>query len=70
MQRTTILSIAFVLLLIALPLISIGATSGPDWMWQLGLALLLIGLLIPPALRLRKTVIDPQDDSDVGEEPT
>lgn len=70
MRRTTILSIAFVLLLIALPLISIGAVNGPDLLWQLGFLLLLTGLLIPPALRLRKTITDPKDEADVGEEPT
>ncbi len=70
MRRLTILSIAFVLLLIALPLISIGATNGPDLLWQLGFVLLLIGLLTPPMLRLRKTIQDKRDEPDVGEEPT
>jgi hypothetical protein len=71
MRRLTILSIAFVLLLIALPLISIGATNGPALLWQLGFVLLLIGLLTPPALRLlRRTIQDERDEPDVGEEPT
>ena len=70
MRRTTILSIGFILLLIALPLISIGAVNGPALLWQLGFALLLIGLLVPPGLRLRKTIKDKLDESDVGEGPT
>lgn len=70
MRRTTILSIAFVLLLIALPLISIGSINNQAWLWQLGFLLLMLGLLTPPALRLRKTVQDARDEPDVGEEPT
>ena len=69
MSRTTILSAAFILLLVALPLISIGAMNGPNLLWQLGFLLLLIGMLIPPVLRVRKAVKDPKDEPDVGEEP-
>lgn len=70
MRRTTILSIGFVLLLIALPLISIGAMNSLTWLWGLGLLLLLAGLLIPPVLRLRKTTPDKRDECDMGECPT
>ncbi len=70
MRRLTILSIAFVLLLIALPLISIGTVNDQAWLWQLGFVLLLVGLLVPPALRLLRAPTDPQDEPDVGEEPT
>lgn len=70
MRRTTILYIAFLLLLAALPLISIGSTSGPAVLWQIGFALLVVGLLIPPALRLRKAIFDPTDEPDIGEEPS
>ncbi len=70
MRRITILSIAFVLLLIALPLISIGTVNNEDWLWQLGFLLLLGGLLTPPLLRLRKSEQDAQDEPDVLEEPT
>lgn len=69
MRRSTILDIAFVLLLIALPLISIGTINNQSWLWQLGFLLLIVGLLIPPALRLYKTSLDPQDEPDVGEQP-
>lgn len=70
MSRTTILSIAFVLMLAALPLISFGTVDNQAWLWQLGFALLVLGLLVPPLLRLRKTVEDPRDEPDVAEEPT
>jgi len=70
MRRRTILNIAFGLLLVALPLISFGTVNHQAWLWQLGFGLLLVGLLAPPALRLRKTASDPRDEPDVGEEPT
>lgn len=70
MRRITILSISFVLLLVALPLISIGTVNNQAWMWQLGFVLLLVGLLTPPVLRLRQSIQDARDEPDVGEEPT
>lgn len=70
MRRTTILSIAFVLLLLAMPLISLGTINETAWMWWLGLGLLAVGLLTPPILRLRSAVRDARDEPDVGEEPS
>lgn len=70
MRRLTILSIAFIVLLIALPLISIGTVNNQALLWQLGFLMLLVGLLTPPVLRLRKNPQDAQDEPDVGEEPT
>lgn len=70
MRRTTILNIAFLLVLAALPLISIGSSRGPAVLWQIGFALLVMGLLIPPTLRLRKAISDPTDEPDVGEGPS
>jgi len=70
MRRTTILDIAFLLLIAALPLISIGFSSGPAVLWQIGFAFLVTGMLIPPALRLRKAICEPTDEPDVGEEPS
>ena len=69
MRRSMILNIAFVLVLAALPLISAGTANDQSWLWQLGFLLLLLGLLIPPALRLRRSVPDPSDEPDVAEEP-
>ncbi|QIG49361.1 hypothetical protein G5V57_17500 [Nordella sp. HKS 07] len=46
------LSTSFVLFLVALPLVSIGTTSGPRILLWLGLAALCVGGLIPPVQRL------------------
>jgi hypothetical protein len=46
------LSTSFFLFLIAVPLISIGTTSGPSSLLWAGLAALCIGGVIPPAQRL------------------
>lgn len=46
------LTLSFCLFLIALPLISIGATSGPPFLLWAGLAALCVGGLIPPVQRL------------------
>ncbi|HHX44569.1 MAG TPA: hypothetical protein GX714_11370 [Chloroflexi bacterium] len=70
MRRTTLLDIAFVLLLAALPFISIGTMNEQPLVWQLGFLLLVVGLLMPPALRLRRAVIDARDLPDVEEEPS
>lgn len=69
MRRSMMLNIAFVLVLAALPLISAGTANGQSWLWQLGFLLLILGLLIPPALRLRRSTPDPSDEPDVAEEP-
>lgn len=39
--------LAFLLLLLVLPLVSIGTTGGIDALWLLGLVLLVVGGLIP-----------------------
>lgn len=70
MRRATILDLAFVLLLLALPLISVGTVNDRALLWQIGLLLLVVGLLIPPALRLSKAVSDARDYPDVEEEPS
>lgn len=69
MRRFTILNIALILLLIALPLISIGTMNNQAGLWMIGLLLLATGLLIPPVLRLIHAARDPKDESDVAEEP-
>lgn len=40
----------FVLMALALPLISLGATGGTS-LWGVGFALLVVGAVIPPTLR-------------------
>lgn len=51
-NRLAYLSTSFALFLIALPLISIGTTSGPRLLLWIGLAALCVGGLIPPVQRL------------------
>jgi hypothetical protein len=51
-NRIVYLSVSFLLLLSAFPLISIGMTQGPAFLWWLGFATLLVGAMIPPAQRL------------------
>lgn len=43
--------LALIILMVPLPLISIGATVGIALLWWLGLALLAVGGVIPAALR-------------------
>lgn len=45
-------SASFVLFLLAFPLVSLGTTEGPPWLWALGLASLTLGASLPPAQRL------------------
>lgn len=45
------LSLSMVLLLVALPLISVGTTQGSPFLWWLGLLALGVGGLIPPVWR-------------------
>ncbi|MEO8992213.1 MAG: hypothetical protein ABI284_07090 [Nitrosospira sp.] len=51
-NRLTYLTISFVLLVLAFPLISIGTSQGPAWLWHLGLSSLITGGMIPPLYRL------------------
>ncbi|MFA5489915.1 MAG: hypothetical protein WC284_11960 [Candidimonas sp.] len=51
-NRVVYLSVSLLLLLGSFPLISIGTTYGPSFVWWLGLVALLIGAMIPPAQRL------------------
>lgn len=46
------LSVSFLLLIASFPLISLGMTDGPAFLWWLGLVALLAGAMIPPAQRL------------------
>ena len=55
MNKLLTLCLALLLLLAAVPLISLGTTSGNSPLWQLGLGALILGSLIPPALRFLAT---------------
>lgn len=50
-------TLAFVLMALSLPLISYGATAGVAALWVVGLGMLAVGGLIPPAVRF--TAADP-----------
>ena len=51
MSTLASLGLSLALLLAALPLISIGTTHGPPFLWWMGLLVLVAGGLIPPAQR-------------------
>lgn len=52
LNRLAFLTASLTLLVVAFPLISIGSTSGPSWLWWIGLLALVCGGLLPPAYRL------------------
>lgn len=64
-NRLAYLSISLVLLVIALPLISIGTTRGPSTLWWTGLVALCCGGLIPPLQRL---FLGPPESADAPHE--
>jgi hypothetical protein len=51
-NKQPLLNAALVLLLIALPLVSVGMSSGPRWLGWIGAALLAVGGHVPIAIRL------------------
>lgn len=52
MSNLGLLSISFVLFLVALPLTSFGTTENQSLIWWLGLVALLIAGVLPPLTRL------------------
>jgi hypothetical protein len=70
MTRGKILDISFILLLAALPIISFGTIREEAVFWGLGLALLIVGFLIPLLLRFIPVRTEPEDEPDVFEEPS
>jgi len=51
MRRFSVLNLAFLMLLAAIPIISIGALNASTALWGVGLLLLVVGFVIPIALR-------------------
>lgn len=51
MSTIAVQTLAFILLLIVLPLTSLGTTHDQPVLWWLGLGVLLVGGLLPPATR-------------------
>ena len=70
MTRNRLLNAGFVMLLLALPLISIGTRREATAVWAAGLLVLGAGFLVPLALRFRAAPTAPENEPDVGEEPS
>jgi hypothetical protein len=64
MSTLLALGIALVLSLLAFPLVSAGSTQDTETLWWVGIALLVIGGLIPPATRF--AFADDGDDDGNG----
>ena len=70
MTRRRWLIASFLLLLGALPLISLGTDQDSAPVWSAGLVLLGVGFLVPLALRFGLAPTIDEDEPDVGEEPS
>lgn len=66
MNRAVTLGLSLVFLLAAFPLISIGTTSGPPFLWWAGLAALTIGGILPPLRRVFPQPDPPPAPTKVG----
>ncbi|WP_253737512.1 hypothetical protein [Halohasta salina] len=51
MERIEFETVAFVLMAISLPLISLGSTGSASTLWTVGFAVLVVGTAIPPLMR-------------------
>lgn len=69
-RRAILLDVAFVLMLVALPLISVGATQDQPALWIVGAVVLVAGFGLPLALRWVPAQQSPDDEPDVFEEPS
>ena len=69
MRRFSVLNLAFIMLLVAIPIISAGALGDAVALWGVGLLLLVVGFVIPIVLRFIHLLTPPKDEPDVGEEP-
>lgn len=70
MSRFAARNLSLVLMLVAFALISYGTTRDQAIVWQLGLASLAIGALIPPVMRFLPeagTEEEPHEATDLGE---
>ncbi len=70
MSRRILLISALVMLLVALPMISIGSVRGATALWAAGLVVSAGGFVLPLALRFVPATQTVEDEPDVGEEPT
>ena len=70
MTRSRLLNAGFVMLLVALPFISVGTRNEETVVWAAGLLVLGAGFMLPLVLRFRPAPTAPEDEADVGEEPS
>ncbi len=70
MTRNRLMNAGFVMLLAALPLISVGSWRDKTVVWVAGLLLLAAGFTVPLVLRFGLAPTSPEDEADVGEEPS
>ena len=70
MRRFSVLNLAFLMLLAAIPSVSFGALNNATAAWTVGFILLLAGFIIPIVLRFIHVPAPPKDEPDVGEEPS
>jgi len=70
MRRFSVLNLAFLMLLAAIPIVSCGALNNAAAVWAVGFVLLIAGFVIPVVLRFVHLLTPPKDEPDVGEEPS
>ncbi len=70
MTRSRLMNAGFVMLLAALPLISAGTRRDATVVWAAGLVVLAAGFMVPLALRFGVAPAEPENEPDVGEEPS
>ena len=69
MRRFSVLNLAFLMMLAAIPTVSIGSLNDNTALWAVGLVLVFAGFLIPIVLRFVHLLVPKKDEPDVGEEP-
>ena len=69
MRRFSVLNLAFLMLLAAIPIVSLGAQGDAVALWTVGFILLVVGFVIPIMLRFAHLLTPAKDEPDVGEEP-
>jgi len=70
MRRFSVLNLAFLMLLVAIPTVSLGALNDNAALWGVGFVLLIAGFVIPIISRFVSLAAPPKDEPDVGEEPS
>lgn len=70
LNTTLLQAVAFVLFLIALPLLSVGTVEEQELLWYAGLAMIVIAGVLPPLGRfVGQPEDDEEDEADEADEP-